>query len=89
MKSLVLIVATTLFIAGCANTVTKEISPTLRYVEVQDSKGNVVNKYYEMYEDGSWYEAENKNGKWQLSAKGVRDKEVAKDFADTSGPGDS
>ena len=89
MKTSLMVLAASLLIAGCSTTVTKDISPTLRSVEVKDSKGNVVENYHEVLVDGSWYQAENKDGKWQLSAKGTRDKEMAKGGAFSNNKGGS
>ena len=56
---------------------TTPITQDVRLVEVVESSGKVVNKYYEKKDTFGWFEAEKVNGRWQLTPMGEMDKTTA------------
>ena len=70
-------------LSGCLNMKTTPVAKDVRFVEWFDKNGKIERSYTEMYDGGSWFEAKQINGKWQLTSSG----QIAKEQAASVGGG--
>lgn len=69
------LLAATLSMTACVQTFkTTPVTQDVRLVEVVDSSGKVLRKYYEKKDTFGWFEAEQVNGRWKFTPMGEMDK---------------